>query len=161
MLFLGPAEKIIKWRLPPTLEWKSRVQLRGFFGASWGNHVTKASFNDSPTVERKTASDFYWLKNSARSFSCLWCQVHRWTVPAALADSWPGVGRLPVCWLQEHTFKPSIERLKILSITLSPPLLEREWIQIPMSQDTNPVRSFRHGFPIFFHCFGSNGEEIN
>ena len=47
-----------------------------------------------PTVEWKTVSNFYWLKPPPL---LRWCQVlvHVWTVPAALAYSWPGNGPLP------------------------------------------------------------------
>ena len=71
------------------------------------NHQNDDSRPRCARRDRTTVSDFYRLKNPARSFNCPWCQIHGilfWTVPAALADSWPDIGRLSCCWFQLSLF---------------------------------------------------------
>ena len=61
--------------------------------------VTPSALALSPTVERKTASVFYWLKTPPAS-SVPSMPVTRylvWTVAVAVVDSFPGIGPLVPC----------------------------------------------------------------
>ena len=72
-----------------------------FFGPAW-NIICMTNPAHSGKRERKTVSDFYWLKTPPTPSFSPWCQLHGISFErfSTLADSWPDIGLLPCCWLQ-------------------------------------------------------------